>query len=129
VKLGFRIKGENFFGDESMGKPKPLTERIASIRTRREQLALKERQLAAKERSDKRKRDTRRKIVVGAAVLTAIEKDPILARMITRVLAASVGRAQDKEVILDLLSPVPLAANAPPSASSFTLAASAAAKP
>lgn len=95
-----------------MAKAKPISERLASIKAQQEKLAAKERQLEAKDRSEQRKRETRRKIVVGAAVLTAIEKDPAFAHSVMRILAASVGRAQDKEVIADLLPPVsPLPAN------------------
>lgn len=86
-------------------------ERIAALKAKKEKLAAKIIREEGKARSIERKRDTRRKIVVGAAVLMAMEKDPDLAQRVRQLLAAQVGRPNDREVIADLLlaSPAPAA--------------------
>jgi hypothetical protein len=72
------------------------SDRIAKLKARLNTLEQKEKQ-------DARKRDTRRKIIVGGAVLAALEKDPAWAASIRGLLAASVGRQKDREAIADLL--------------------------
>lgn len=89
-------------------------ERIAALKAQKEKLAAKILREEGKARSIERKRDTRRKIVVGGAVLSAIEKDPDLAQRIRQLLAAQVGRPIDREVIADLLLASPAALNAVP---------------
>ncbi len=92
--------------------PKPIDERIAAVKARRDALGARLNALEAKAKNDARKRDARRKIIVGGAVLAAMEKDEALARLVRRVLAASVGRAQDREVLADLLPPFPASVSA-----------------
>lgn len=81
----------------------PLSDRIASLKAKKEQLAVKLTSLEAKARQEDRKRDTRRKIVVGAAVLAALDKEPGLAVLVRKVLAAGVTRENDRGVVADLL--------------------------
>jgi hypothetical protein len=94
---------------------KPITDRMAELTARKKKLEADLAALASKAKQAERKRDTRRKIVVGGAILAAVDKDPALMQTVKRVLAAYVGRPQDREVIADLLppvSPAPVAANA-----------------
>jgi hypothetical protein len=89
--------------------PKPIADRIAALKQKQEQLAARLNTLNATAKKEERKRDTRRKIVVGGAVLLAMEKDSALANLVKAVLAQSVGRPIDKAVIADLLPPSPAA--------------------
>ncbi len=83
------------------------------MKTRAERIAAAEKQVAAKkarlarlkaqESTEARKLDTRRKIVVGGAVLAHAEIDPAFAIELRHVLAKAVARDQDKAVIADLL--------------------------
>jgi len=87
--------------------PKPVAERIAALKQKQEKLAARLTTLAAVAKREDRKRDTRRKIVVGGSVLLAMEKDPILAERVKAALATTVGRPIDREVVADLLPPSP----------------------
>jgi len=77
--------------------------------------------LDAREREAERKRDTRRKIIIGAAVLAHTEIDPQFIVTLRHVLNRAVQRPADRETIADLLggadeAPVPAtqAGNQPP---------------
>jgi hypothetical protein len=93
--------------------PLPITDRIAALKAKKEKLAERLNNLEAKAKNDNRKRDTRRKIIVGGAVLAHMEKHPDFAKSVTAILAAAVGRPNDRETVADLLPPSP-AAKAPP---------------
>jgi hypothetical protein len=54
-------------------------------------------------RSGERKLDTRRKIVVGAAVMAYAELDPSFADRLQEILDVGVTRPVDRAAILDLL--------------------------
>ncbi len=84
---------------------KPITDKIAALKARQEELAAQLSALTAKAKVEDRKRDTRRKIVIGGAILAALETDTDtgLADMLRRVLAASVTRPMDRDVVSDLL--------------------------
>ena len=97
--------------------PRPITDRIDAIKQKQDVLAARLNSLQAKAKTDERKRDTRRKIVVGGAVLLAIQKDPELAERVKSVLAQIVGRPVDRDVIADLLPPSPADATSGLSAS------------
>lgn len=78
--------------------------RLEGLRKRKEQL---ENRIAAAERQAKaaaRKRDTRRKIIIGGAVLAAIADSPGLAEMVKTLLAQRVTRATDRAAVADLLN-------------------------
>jgi hypothetical protein len=67
-------------------------------------------QLAARRQLDEarqalrnRKRDTRRKIVAGAALLAEAAHDPAVRQVVRAVLRARVTRPHDRVVIADLL--------------------------
>ena len=65
---------------------------------------------------DERKRDTRRKIIIGAAVLAHAAKDPDFAARLQMALDHATTRAKDRVVIADLLPPSepPVNAATPP---------------
>ena len=84
---------------------KNVEERIARIKQQREALAQRLNALEQKSKSESRKRDTRRKIIVGGAIMAKMEKDPGFAATCPRqILAQSVGRQNDREAIADLLA-------------------------
>jgi hypothetical protein len=93
-----------------------LEDRIASLKAKKDALASRLNRLQAKAKTDERKRDTRRKIVVGAAVLAAMEKDSSLALKVRELLRHVVTREADREVIAGLLAP-PAAPSPAPAAS------------
>ncbi len=83
---------------------KNVDERIARIKQQREALAQRLNALEQKSKSEARKRDTRRKIIVGGAIIAQMEKDQTFAAAVRRILAQSVGRQNDREAIADLLA-------------------------
>ena len=82
---------------------KNVEERIARIKQQREALAQRLNTLEQKAASEARKRDTRRKIIVGGAIIAQMEKDAAFAAAVRQILAQSVGRQNDREAIADLL--------------------------
>jgi hypothetical protein len=86
------------------GMVKNVDERIARIKQQREALAQRLNALEQKSKSEARKRDTRRKIIVGGAVIAQMEKMPDFANLVRVLLNASVGRQNDREAIADLLA-------------------------
>ena len=83
---------------------KPLAERIAAAEERKAQMVARLAALKGKAKAVDRKLDTRRKIVVGAAVLVEIEREPRFAEYVRKMLEKAVTRTQDKEAIADLLT-------------------------
>ena len=78
--------------------------RLARLQQRKEQL---ERQIAAAERQAKtaaRKWDTRRKVILGGAILAALEADPALRQQVRALLAERVTRPHDRATVADLLA-------------------------
>ena len=71
---------------------KNVEERIARIKQQREALAQRLNALEQKSKSESRKRDTRRKIIVGGAIMAKMEKDPGFAATVRQILRA-IGRA------------------------------------
>jgi hypothetical protein len=88
---------------------RPVSEQLAAIRAKQAVLAVRENKLQQKAKVEARKLDTRRKIIVGGAVLAHMDKHPDFAKTMTGILAASVGRPIDRAVVADLLphSPAP----------------------
>ena len=84
---------------------KPIDTRIADLKAKKEKLAERLTALEAKAKTVDRKRDTRRKIIIGGAVLAAVERDRAIASTVRHFLAANVTRAKDREAIADLLAP------------------------
>ncbi len=91
---------------------KNVDERIARIKQQREALAQRLNALEQKSKSEARKRDTRRKIIVGGAIIVQMEKDAGFAAAVRQILAQSVGRQNDREAIADLLAAAPGVASA-----------------
>ncbi len=93
------------------------TDRLTRLQQRKAEL---ERQIAAAESQAKaaaRKLDTRRKIIVGGAILAAIESSPGLLAMVKTVLAQRVTRAHDRAAVADLLGDPGPAKTPPPEGS------------
>ncbi len=84
------------------------TDRLTRLQQRKAEL---ERQIAAAERDARessRKLETRRKIIVGGAILAAIAESPGLAGMVKTVLERRVTRPADRAAVADLLeTPTP----------------------
>ena len=83
------------------------TDRLSRLQQRKAAL---ERDIASVKREARtaaRKQDTRRKIVVGGAVLAALADSPGLAAMVQAVLAQRVTRALDRAAVADLLDGTP----------------------
>lgn len=76
------------------------------LRVRREKAERLKAQIAALEerkKTEDRRRDVRRKIVVGAAVLAHAEADAIFCEALRAVLRSAVARDADKMVVADLI--------------------------
>jgi hypothetical protein len=82
---------------------KTLDERLAELTRKRDQLEAQRTSLLAAKRNDDRKRDTRRKIIVGAAVLAHAELHPGVAHQLRAILDKAVTRDLDRQAIADLL--------------------------
>lgn len=79
-------------------------DRLSRLQHRKEQL---ERQISAAEKQAKaaaRKWDTRRKVILGGAVLAALESDPALRERVRTLLAERVTRPHDRATVADLLA-------------------------
>lgn len=72
-----------------------------------ERLKAKIASLEARKRSEDRRRDARRKFVVGSAVLVHAERDPAFRDALRDALHAAVDREADRLLIVDLLGAQP----------------------
>ena len=63
-----------------------ISGRIAQLKQKQEQLARRLNALEQKEKSQTRKLDTRRKIIVGGAVVAEMQKDPEFASVVRAAL-------------------------------------------
>ena len=89
---------------------KSTDEQMKELRERQKQLQAQLAALEARKKADARKRETRRKIVAGGAVISHAEIDPAFREMLREVLQKAVTRDIDKAVIGDLLAgPAPSA--------------------
>lgn len=80
--------------------PAPRSERIEATRLKLEQVRNQLRQLEARAVQEERKRDTRRKIILGGLLLDAAAKEPQHAALM-RELIARIARPQDKAAFAD----------------------------
>jgi hypothetical protein len=80
-----------------------IEEQIAAVKARKDKASARLTVLQGKAKKEERKRDTRRKIIVGGMVIAAMEKSPALAARIGELLDGQVTRPHDREVIADLL--------------------------
>jgi hypothetical protein len=79
------------------------SERIALLAEKKKHIEAELASLAAREREAERKRETRRKVIVGAAVLAHTDVDPEFLVTLRHVLNRAVQRPADRETIADLL--------------------------
>ena len=82
-----------------------ISGRIAQLKQKQEQLARRLNALEQKEKSQTRKLDTRRKIIVGGAVFAEMHKDPEFAAVVRAMLLRYVARPNDRAAVADLLTP------------------------
>ena len=82
---------------------KPITDQIAQLKAKKDALAAKLNNLEAKAKQANRKRDTRQKIIVGAAVLAHAELRPAFGEQLRAILDKAVERESDREVISEFL--------------------------
>jgi hypothetical protein len=85
--------------------PNDISQRIAHLKQQREKLSQKLNRLEHKEKSQARKLDTRRKIIVGGAVVAEMHKDPEFAAVVRAVLLRYVARPNDRAAVAELLAP------------------------
>ena len=78
---------------------------MAALEARKKQIEAQLANLAAKNKDAARKLETRRKVIVGAAVLAHAEIDDPFATLLREVLAKAVQRPADLRDIADLLQP------------------------
>ena len=96
----------NMILTNSRGTPvvrRSASERIALLAEKKRLIEAELASLTAREREAERKRDTRRKIIIGAAVLAHTEVDPQFIVTLRHVLNRAVQRPADRETIADLL--------------------------
>ena len=84
--------------------PADLSERIAHLKQQREKLSHRLNVLEQKEKSQTRKLDTRRKIIVGGAVVAEMHKDPEFAAVVRALLLRYVARPNDRAAVAELLA-------------------------
>ena len=103
------------------------TNRMQTLRQKREQLDAQLKLLAAREKQAERKADTRRKVIAGALALEHFEanRDSEFARVLLRLMDEYVTRPYDRVLFPFLSPPAPPDAEspAPASADDFTRAA------
>jgi hypothetical protein len=96
---------------------KSIDDRIAEVKAKRDRLNERlETKLSKLEKTAKtktRKRDTRRKIIVGGTILGVMEKIPAFKAAMCQMLDETLTRPADREALADLL---PAPAPAPPPA-------------
>lgn len=85
---------------------KSSSERIAQLEERKKQLEAKLADLNARERAAERKRNTRRKIIVGGAMLAHTIQDAAFAATLREILDEAVQRPAERAAIADLLPPI-----------------------
>jgi hypothetical protein len=80
---------------------KSLADRIAVLKEAERQTQARLAALTARQKTEDRKRDTRRKIVVGGAVLAHAALHPAFADALRDVLRAAVTRDIDRALLVD----------------------------
>jgi hypothetical protein len=83
--------------------PKDYGEQIEKLKAQRQKIERRLNTLEQKAIDKGHKRDTRRKIIVGGAVLAEMQIDADFANVIHGLLARHVRRPNDREAIADLL--------------------------
>jgi hypothetical protein len=92
---------------------KSLDDKIAELNERQQQLTARRLSLLASKKTADRKLDTRRKIIVGAAVLAHADLHPEFSTTLRGILSVAVQRDIDRRDIADLLDvpPPPIVEN------------------
>lgn len=88
-----------------------LEERLAQIKAREERLRRERGRLQARLSSEERKRDTRRKILLGSLVLARLDSEPALRALMERELPGFLTRPEDRRLFEGI---VRLPGSAPP---------------
>jgi len=83
--------------------PPKISDRLAVLKQKQEAIAKQMAALQQKEKSEARKKDTRRKIIVGGLVLAYMEKDPAFADVVRGLIQHGVTRPHDVEAVAGLL--------------------------
>jgi hypothetical protein len=93
---------------------KSLDDKIAELNERQQQLTARRLSLLASKKTADRKLDTRRKIIVGAAMLAHADLHPDFSTTLRGILSVAVQRDVDRRDIADLLGnpPAPVVENA-----------------
>ncbi|MEL6418316.1 MAG: mobilization protein [Pseudomonadota bacterium] len=78
---------------------KPIDQQLAELADKEAQIKAKRADLRARQQAEDRKRDTRRKIVVGAVVMEHAEHDPQFMELLAHVLDRHVIRDTDRELL------------------------------
>lgn len=100
--VGKRTTGDSMTGDTTTKPRATKAERLEALKKKQDQLKAKIAAIEAREKIAERKKDARRKIIVGGAVLAHAALDPAFAAELRRVLKAAVTRESDRETIGDL---------------------------
>lgn len=95
--------------------PLPTPERIAKARLQAEQAKARLQALEARLSQDERKRDTRRKIILGGLLLAAATKDDRYAKVVSALLAR-IERDNDRRAFQGWEPPAPATPGPAPSA-------------
>ena len=80
-----------------------LEERLAKVREREAHLRRERDRLVARLQMSERKRDTRRKILLGSLVLAKLEESPKLRAFIERELPGFLVRAEDRALFAGIV--------------------------
>jgi hypothetical protein len=84
---------------------KSIDEKLAELIRQKQQLEARRLTLLASKKSADEKLDTRRKIIVGTAVLSHVELNPNFSNVLRDILSTAVQRDIDRRTIADLLDP------------------------
>jgi hypothetical protein len=95
------------------GPRKTLNDRIAEEEKRQDDLRLAIADLKARARILDRKLDTRRKIVLGAAVQAHAKRDSAFLEVLAKVVRVAVIREQDRALLPEFFPSPPLAPSPP----------------
>jgi hypothetical protein len=86
---------------------KPLTEQIAEARKAREQAAARLAELQGRQKAMDRKKDARKKIIFGGAMMAEAQHDPAFDRQARAILWRRVVRKLDKDDMTEWLTGEP----------------------
>lgn len=82
----------------------PTSNRLEKLKQRKAKLEAEIAKAETVERKAARVKDTRRKILVGAAILAELEADPRLRVMVQEILKRRLTQERDRDLLADLLN-------------------------